>query len=92
MDPSLSVTAQQAGQTVVGRFKNEVTIDARIGLHVQLSHYTDLERVTRGNHSNSKATSRLQTKSSLGLNLQYNAAFIQVQTVVRKCYISGYIS
>ena len=57
VDPSLSVTAQQASRTIVGHFKDEVTINTRIGLGVQLSHYADLERATRGNHSNSKATS-----------------------------------
>ena len=34
----------------------------------------------------------LQTKSSLRLDFRYNAAFIQVQTVLRKRYISRYVS
>ena len=34
----------------------------------------------------------LQTKSSLRLDSRYNGAFIQVQTVLRKRYISRYVS
>ena len=49
-----------------------------------------------GNKSNyskfAAKQSRLQTKSSLRLDSRYNAAFIQVQTVLRKRYISRYVS
>ena len=51
----------------------------------------DLEG-NKNNHSSSRARSRLQTKSSLRLDSRYNAAFIQVQTVLRKRYISRYVS
>ena len=56
------------------------------------SLYVDLEDNFRENYSRFKATSQLQTKSSLRLDSQYNMAFIQVQTVLCKRYISRYVS
>ena len=46
----------------------------------------------KSNHSSLRQQSRLQTKSSLRLDSQYNVAFIHVQTVLRKRYISRYVS
>ena len=65
-----------------------------MGLDVhELSHsHVDLEDNREVITCHSKATSRLQTKSSLGLDSQYNTAFIQVQTVLHKRYISRYVS
>ena len=56
------------------------------------SFSADLERHLRVNTRSSQQRSRLQTKSSLRLDSRYNAAFIQVQTVLRKRYISRYVS
>ena len=45
------------------------------------------------NHSKVRSNRvELQTKSSLRLDSRYNAAFIHVQTVLRKRYISRYVS
>ena len=63
-----------------------------VGLLLAKSFSADLGG-NKSNHSRFEATrSRLQTKSSLRLDSRYNAAFIQVQTALRKRYISRYVS
>ena len=62
-----------------------------VGLSQAKLFGADLEG-NRSNHSSLKQQSRLQMKSSLRLDSRYNTAFIQVQTVLRKHYISRYVS
>ena len=63
----------------------------KVGLPLAKSFNADLGG-NESNHSNSRQQSRLQTKSSLRLDSRYNTAFIHIQTVLRKRYISGYVS
>ena len=62
-----------------------------VGLSQAKSFGADLGG-NKSNHPSSWQQSRLQTKSSLRLDSRYNTAFIQVQTVLRKHYISRYVS
>ena len=88
------VTARRADRTAMVFFDSRVEAATRLWSRRSRakSFGADLERQLRVITRSSQQRSRLQTKSSLRLDSRYNTAFIQVQTVLRKRYISRYVS